>query len=934
MKAIDLALASLRHRPARVVLTSLATAASVCVVLWVSSSYEALAKSVDHFSSMALGKYPLAVGPISEAAELAVPAEVSSALAADPAVASVDPMWLARVEPLGRGQRVRPQGSPGGGDRRGLAFARGSEPGSGPPGTGDSALLALELREPPFPLSAGQWLSSSAQSEVVLGVAFAKERGLALGDELRLREASEPLRVVGIMDVPAIVDSGRTLTPARILVPAAGELFVRRPEAERLLGRAGRDTFLALALRPQSDLNAFRFGWAPRLAQAATPVQFQEAHQIEEALDEASTVENMQLQAYVATGISLLVALLVVLSTLNMGVSERIRQLAVVRALGFTRGEVALTIGVEALALAGCGFLGGVALAALVLGLIASRAPEVMKYGVPIGPRGLGLAALASFGGAALAAILPAWRATRVRPLDALAPGSRARDAQQVPRWLLPLGLALIALNPLLLVGLPLHHGQVGGRALAGFLSMCLGFLLVAAPLVALVDRLGGPLLARLLRIEPRLLTSQLTSNLWRSVGAALSLSVGLSLFMTVQVWGYTMLGAFLPGPWAPEAILAFLPGGISPAQATEVRKLPGVDPARCYPLVVEQPRLEQDLTGSAERASVVRQDNVVIVGLDPEAVAGRNPLLRLTWVEGSPAEALPALREGRGCVVPDHFLREANLKLGDEFALVPPERPEVSHRYRIVGAVSLQGWHWQTKHVGFRVRSRRAAALVFARYEQVAADFELGAASHVWFGYDPKGADPDVVGEAARALYQRLLEREVTLGRNPDDEWAPFVRVLTVERITQVLLGAAQRWLWLIGQVPLIALAIASLGVLNVILASVRARRWDFGVLRSLGFTRAELVRAVIAEGLLLGLVAIGLSLGFGILAGWSGAELAQYTSFFGGMHPPLVVPLLPLAYGVGACLLLTGLAAAWPAAQVGRTEPRSLLQEGRGAF
>ena len=938
MKAVDLALASLRHRPARVVLTSLATAAAVCVVLWVSSSYDALARSVDHYSSMALGRYPLAVGPISESPELAVPAEVVSALAADPAVASADPMWLTQVEPLGRGQSRRP--GQGGGDRRGLAFARGGDPGgprSGPPGAAQRALLGLDLAEAPFPLAEGRWLAEPGRGEVVLGAAFAAQEGLALGAELRLREAEEPLRVVGIMEVPAIVDSGRTLTPARILVPAAGQLFVRRAEAERLLSPAlgpGRDTFVALALAPDADLNAFRFGWAPRLSQAATPVQFQEAHQIEEALDESSTVENMQLQAYAATGISLLVALLVVLSTLNMGVSERIRQLAVIRALGFTRGEVALTIAVEALLLALAGFLGGALLGGALLAITASRSAELLHHGLPLGLRGLGLAALASFGGAALAAILPAWRATRVRPLDALAPGSRARDAQPVPRWLLPAGLLLVALNPLLVVGLPPEFGRIGPRALLGFVSMCAGFLLLAAPLVALVDRGCGPLLARLLRLEPRLLTSQLTSNLWRSVGAAVSLSVGLSLFISLQVWGYTMLGAFVPGPWAPEAMLAFQPGGISPADALKVRELAGVDPERCYPLVVEQPRLKQDLTGSAERASVIRQDNVVIVGLDPAAVAGPNPLLRMKWVAGTPREALPALREGRGCVVPDHFLREAKLKLGDEFALVPPERPETTVRYRIVGAVSLAGWHWQTKHVGFRVRSRRAAALVFADYGAVARDFELEAASHVWLGYASADADPEQIAAAARELYQGVLGREVSLGRDEDDEWAPFVRILTTKTIKEVLFGAARRWLWLIGQVPLIALAIASLGVLNVILASVRARRWDFGVLRSLGFTRAELVRAVIAEGLLLGLVAAGLSLGFGVMAGWCGAELAQYTSFFGGMHPDLVVPVLPLLYGLSACLLLTSLAAAWPAAQVGRAEPRTLLQEGRGAY
>jgi putative ABC transport system permease protein len=43
------------------------------------------------------------------------------------------------------------------------------------------------------------------------------------------------------------------------------------------------------------------------------------------------------------------------------------------------------------------------------------------------------------------------------------------------------------------------------------------------------------------------------------------------------------------------------------------VAALPGIDAERCAPIVVGQPRLREDLTGSAERASVTRQDNVVI---------------------------------------------------------------------------------------------------------------------------------------------------------------------------------------------------------------------------------------------------------------------------------------------------------------------------------
>ncbi len=52
-------------------------------------------------------------------------------------------------------------------------------------------------------------------------------------------------------------------------------------------------------------------------------------------------------------------------------------------------------------------------------------------------------------------------------------------------------------------------------------------------------------------------------------------------------------------------------------------------------------------------------------------------------------------------------------------------------------------------------------------------------------------------------------------------------------------------------------ALLIASLGVANMVIASVHARRFEFGVLRAIGAARGQLIRLVLAEVTLIGLVA-----------------------------------------------------------------------------
>jgi putative ABC transport system permease protein len=159
-------------------------------------------------------------------------------------------------------------------------------------------------------------------------------------------------------------------------------------------------------------------------------------------------------------------------------------------------------------------------------------------------------------------------------------------------------------------------------------------------------------------------------------------------------------------------------------------------------------------------------------------------------------------------------------------------------------------------------------------------------------------------------------------------------VRVSTPAQVREFITTRASGIIWASCYLPLITLVVTSLGVVNTVMASVRARRWEFGVLRSQGITRSGLFRMILAEGLLIGLITCLLSLGFGVFSGWCGTGISQYVSFFGGLAPPLVVPWPQLSIGFGIALGLCFLAALWPAISTGRTEPLRLLQEGRAAM
>ena len=107
-------------------------------------------------------------------------------------------------------------------------------------------------------------------------------------------------------------------------------------------------------------------------------------------------------------------------------------------------------------------------------------------------------------------------------------------------------------------------------------------------------------------------------------------MTVGLGLYVSMMVWGYSMLGPFKPGDWVPDMLVAIQSGGLPDTEIDAVRHIEGVIPEQCIPLAVDQPRLADDITGSKQGNSVTRQDNVIMIGLDPQvAFGGPNPLVR-----------------------------------------------------------------------------------------------------------------------------------------------------------------------------------------------------------------------------------------------------------------------------------------------------------------
>jgi putative ABC transport system permease protein len=336
------------------------------------------------------------------------------------------------------------------------------------------------------------------------------------------------------------------------------------------------------------------------------------------------------------------------------------------------------------------------------------------------------------------------------------------------------------------------------------------------------------------------------------------------------------------------------------------------------------------------------------MVGVDPEkALGGEKPMFNFQFVEGSRQEALEKLKRGRYCLVPDHFQRESGLGVGGKFAVIPPDSPQNRVEYEIAGVVSMTGWHWMSK-VGLRNRGGgRSAALMFAPFSEVRRDFAIDRITFFWMNLDGTATE-DEIKASLQTIAQRNfdinLARARQRGRGPMGEmgsgggrrreYTASVNLQSAEGVRKTVNARADGIIWTLSLLPLVTLAVASLGVVNTVLSSIRARRWDMGVLRSVGVTRFELFRMILAEAILVGIVACLLSLGFGVMAGYCGTGITRYINIRGGQITPLVVPWAKLSIGFSMTLGLCLLAALWPAVSTGRTEPLKLLQAGRAAM
>lgn len=990
------------HR-ARISLAVLATVAMSCMIVWLIGSLDLMMIRFDEDAENYLGHYQIAMmpappeqpspgsapappGPGGRGGARSFPESVIGELEANELVMYVTPARQIR-NIMGKMEHEEDE----------HAAVRRQRSITGLP-TSSPPIIAIATEDSPFELEDGRWFSYDSEvPEGVIGSgAAASLQGwggeaiapVKVGDTVicRIDTNDFKVKIVGIFE-QKLSSGGRGEVG-----PVAGALYVSPKTAETISpspeGEPAKIDYIYVRLREGANTKQFKETWGKHLEEQGIAMNFLDVDDIQEKLDQTRSRGAGGLMGGAASLNSILiftslVSVLIVFTALSMGVSERTRVFAMLRTVGMSRGKIAVLVFGESIILCLLGWIGGLAAGWFVLQLSVWLQPDFYGTGktVSLGTSAIVTAGIAALIGSLLSAVLPAWRAMKISPLE----GMNRGYAQSVKKsrfvWLGAIGALLLVINPICVY----YEGMAEGAELRQFLytyiglpSQLAGCLLLAPAMILFVEKLFTPIVAKLLRIPKELLASQLSSNLWRTLGTTISLCVGLGVYSFLEISGYSMLVPYTHSKTLPNTLVTMLPNGLPLDQIDTVRNLQGVDSSRFLPIALEQSRFSQRQTDRfLSKGLAQMQTSAVVFGLDIEEALGKRsdgtrPLIEVDFREGTLASAMEKLKSGgRYCLVPDSFAFRTGLHIGDKLELVlppdivteteesagtprsglggpppgrgrgrggPPGGPssEKILEYEICGIVSINGWIWMNKISGVRKRGYRSGAMLIAPYETVKNDYHLKDAAYFWFDrtLDASGI-PTVSDAQMEESLQRLADKYAFSDSETNEESSertvthPMVKVSSREYLTDRVNDRADDVIQTAAKMPLILLAISSFGMMGTIAASVRSRRFEFGVLRSLGVTRFGLIRLILAEALLISVAVIVISLGFGIIGGWCFIGLMKYVSAFGGFTSPLVIPFYWLSIGFAVALIFCFLAAIGPAILAGRAEPTKLLQE-----
>jgi putative ABC transport system permease protein len=719
---------------------------------------------------------------------------------------------------------------------------------------------SLDPQAREYRMVAGQFLSPDLDAyDIVLVKDYADENGIEVGHDISILTLAGPevVRVVGLMskEGPGLLNSGAF---GVIPLEAAQEIFGRLGDLDQIDIVATPDTASAAGLDELKAALQTRLGDKYTVMYPAA-----QGKRVTQMLD------TYQMGLNFVSVMALFVGAFLIYNAFSMTVVERTREIGMLRTVGMTKRQVMVQILTEAGMLGIVGSLLGIGAGILLSqGLIRVMefllAQEVQEIRVPLG--GLTVSVLVGVCVTLVASAIPAWQAGRISPLEALRIRGNPHEGWVIRRgW--PLGVTLVGVSSIFLAYAPLPIAVMYRIGPPAVFVVFVGAMLLIPSTVGGWERIARPWMRRIYGSEGQLGSSNIQRAKLRTALTVAALMVGAAMILTIR--SLTKSYAHDLRAWIDVYIGGDLYAYSSlPMRADLARRLEGVEgvaavtPTRYFDVEHVKP------DGGDE--------HLTFMAIDPMSYP-RVTSFVFAAGQGDPEPLLNRLAAGDAVFVSRVLSDMYTLEQGDTIRL----KTKRGEREFEVAAVV--------------VNYQNNGLVVEGSWNDMRRYFALNDVSAFLLKVQP-GYSPEEVRDRIEHLYGE--RRHLTVESNK----ALKARALSLTAQANALFDV----------LVLIAMVVASLGVVNTLTMNVLERTQEIGMLRSVGMTRRQVGRMILAEAGMMGLIGGA----FGLVLGLFLSRLFLIaTASTEGYEVTYVLPTEGILVSLLIALVVSQLAAIWPA-------------------
>ncbi len=711
---------------------------------------------------------------------------------------------------------------------------------------------------------------------VVLVQDYAEDKGYALGDDLPILipGTSVPvrLRVVGLIE-----QSGAGM------INGGAVAFVPLSVAQELFARGGRLDRIDVVLSEEVAESPTLLAEAKEGLEATLGEDVRVVYPGSRGEELAKRMASYRLGLDLFSLVAMFVGGFLIYNTFAMNVAERTRNIGLLKAIGLTRRQILMLMLTEAVVLSVVGSVLGLMLGvgmAFGMATTVGMAAGTPVMGLTVPTVGFVRSLAIGLGVTLVSAMWPALQATQISPLEAL----RARAKVEAGRWRhlsWRFGPLLVLVAYLVFNYLPLRESVswpiVSSSALLFFFGAAFCVPMTDRPL----GRLLKPRVARLFGHVGKIGTSNIDRAQTRTLITIATLMLGIATNIGTVSLGDSFRHDL--SRWTEAALggdlLVYSPVRLKHRIAQRLAAIEGV-------AVVSAERIVEVWTSGA-----AYEDEILFVAIEPRTRRQISEFLFEEVPEGSEDLAFARFEQGDAVFVSTGLAGRYHLEIGDHVTL---DTPRGRRDFEVAGIVlDFSG----------------NGLMVFGRWEDLRRYFGVDDVDRFLLKLEP--------GYQASEVRERI---EAQLG----DRLNLVVEV--VDELLRSVLEIVDQSFLMFDTLALIVVSVSALGVVNTMAISVLERRREIAVLRSIGLTRRQVVRMVLAEAAVLGSLGGVLGLAFGIVLARMFIRVVQHLVDY---ELTMVISPRVLISSVLIALVVSQLAALVPALRASRGQIVESLHE-----